>query len=94
MYYKEVQDGYINALHICGVVDTEEFIEISESEYYNIVSICENKPEDTKTIVYKLDAETLEYVETPAPEPEPEPEPRYTLDEAAEVIMQEVASHE
>ena len=63
--------------------------EISEDEYYNIFKIIQNKPEDTDTIIYKLHADTLEYVAYDRPE-EPVIEP---TDPVIDSIISEVANN-
>ena len=67
---------------------SENQAEITEEEYNNILSIIQNKPEDTETIVYKLHADTLEYVAYDRPE-EPVIEP---TDPVVDSIISEVAN--
>lgn len=92
-YFKLVEDGYLIS------IGSDDFTgeTIIKDEYNSLENIINNKPEDTRTHYYMLRADTLEYVaiERPEPLPEPEePEPTYTLDEAAGIIVQEVAANE
>ena len=64
-------------------------IEVTESEYLQITGIISNKPEDTETTIYKLRADTLEYVGYDRPE-EPVIEP---TDPVIDSIISEVASN-
>lgn len=55
--YKVIKDGIL-----CAIGKDESTGEtISEKEYSDINSIVKNKPEDTETEIYVLDAENLEY---------------------------------
>ena len=58
-YYKEVTDNIIIGLYKS---DNLSLTEITEEEYNTILLVVQNKPEDTDTIIYKLHADTLEYV--------------------------------
>ena len=86
MKYKQIKD---NILTMIGEVEhiSENQAEITEEEYNNILSIIQNKPEDTDTIIYKLHADTLEYVAYDRPE---EPTP---TDPEIDSIISEVASN-
>ena len=64
-------------------------IEVTESEYIQIIGIISNKPEDTDTTIYKLHADTLEYVAYDRLE---EPTPIET-DPVVDSIISEVASN-
>ena len=88
MRYKQIED---NILVVIGVSKAlgEGQIEITEDEYNNILSVIKNKPEDTDTIIYKLNAETLEYEPYDRPE-EPVIEP---TDPVIDSIISEVASN-
>ena len=88
MKYKQIED---NILTMIGEVEhiSENQFEITESEYNEILSIIQNKPEDTETIIYKLHADTLEYVAYDRPE-EPVIEP---TDPVIDSIISEVASN-
>ena len=79
MYYKQIENGYINSLHISEAYQGEE---ITEEEYNIIMSVINSKPEDTETHFYKLKADTLEY------EAIERLEPSYNLEEStkSEVI--------
>ena len=88
MYYKEIEDNILIAIGESKVLG-EGQIEITAEEYNNILSIIQNKPEDTETIIYKLHADTLEYVGYDRPE-EPVIEP---TDPVIDSIISEVASN-
>ena len=87
-YYKHIDGDYID---YTGTGDGVG-IDISETEYNNILSIINNKPADTETHYYKLRADTLEYEMIERDEPIILPEPTYTLDEAATILAQEVSA--
>ena len=89
-YYKMIENGYVLSIGDNGKIGEP----ITEEEYNNILSIIQNKLEDTETHYYMLRTDTLEYEAIERPEPIPIPEPTYTLDEAAAVIASEVASNE
>ena len=88
MKYKQIED---NILTMIGEVEhiSENQVEITESEYNEILSVIQNKPEDTETTIYKLNAETLEYEPYDRPE-EPVIEP---TDPVIDSIISEVASN-
>ena len=88
MKYKKIEENILIAIGESKVLG-EGQIEISEEEYNNILSIIQNKPEDTDTIIYKLHADTLEYVAYDRPE---EPTPIET-DPVVDSIISEVASN-
>ena len=56
-YYKHIDGDYIDYIGTGDGVG----IDISETEYNNILSIINNKPTDTETHYYVLKADTLEY---------------------------------
>ena len=87
MKYKQIED---NILVTIGDIKTiqEGLTEITEEEYNNILSVIQNKPEDTDTIIYKFHADTLEYVAYDRPE-EPVPE----SDPVVDSIISEVANN-
>lgn len=85
-YYKEITDNIIIGLYKS---DNLSLTEITEEEYNTILSVIQNKPEDTETIIYKLNAETLEYEPHDRPE---EPTPIET-DPVVDSIISEVASN-
>ena len=87
MKYKQIED---NILTMIGEVEhiSENQVEITESEYNEILSVIQNKPEDTDTIIYKLHSDTLEYVAYDRPE-EPVIEP---TDPVIDSIISEVAN--
>ena len=86
MKYKKIEDNILVAIGESKVIG-ENQTEITSEEYNNILSIIQNKPEDTDTIIYKLHADTLEYVAYDRP---PEPEP---TDPEIDSIISEVASN-
>ena len=88
MKYKQIEENILVAIGESKALG-EGQIEISEEEYNNILSIIQNKPEDTETIIYKLHADTLEYVAYDRPE-EPVIEP---TDPVIDSIISEVASN-
>ena len=88
MYYKQIEENILVAIGESKAIG-EGQIEITESEYNNILSIIQTKPEDTDTIIYKLHADTLEYVAYDRPE-EPVIEP---TDPEIDSIISEVASN-
>ena len=61
MYFKHIEDNIILGIGKSEMI-LEGFTEITKEEYENILSVIQNKPEDTETIIYKLHADTLEYV--------------------------------
>ena len=85
-YYKIVENNIIVSV---GEINAKESFdgEITEEEYNSILSVIQNKPEDTDTIIYKLHADTLEYVAYDRPE---EPTP---TDPTIDSIIEEVASN-
>ena len=87
MKYKQIEENILVAIGESKALG-EGQIEISEEEYNNILSIIQNKPEDTDTIIYKLHADTLEYVAYDRPE-EPVIEP---TDPVIDSIISEVAN--
>lgn len=67
-YYKRIEDDYISAIGV-NIGGTE----ITETEYNEILSVIQNKPQDTDAIGYRLKTDlTWESYEK---EPEPDPEP-------------------
>ena len=65
--YKLVADNILIMIGNSPVLPPGVIV-ISEEEYYNIFKVIQNKPEDTDTIIYKLNADTLEYVAYDRPE--------------------------
>ena len=88
MKYKQIEENILVAIGESKALG-EGQIEIFEEEYNNILSAIQNKPEDTETIIYKLHADTLEYVAYDRPE-EPVIEP---TDPVIDSIISEVASN-
>ena len=88
MKYKQIEDNILIAIGESKAIG-ENQTEISEDEYNNILSVIRSKPDDTDTIVYKLHADTLEYVEYDRPE---EPTPIET-DPVIDSIISEVAQN-
>ena len=88
MKYKQIEDNILVAIGESKAIG-ENQTEITEEECNNILSVIRNKPDDTETIIYKLHADTLEYVEYDRPE-EPVIEP---TDPVVDSIISEVASN-
>ena len=89
-YYKIIEDNIlIGLLKRESKISNDIFIGITESEYNNILSVIASKPEDTETTIYKLHADTLEYVGYDRPA-EPVIEP---TDPVIDSIISEVASN-
>ena len=88
MKYKQIEDNILVAIGESKAI-SENQIEITPEEYNTILSVIQNKPEDTDTIIYKLNAETLEYEPYDRPE-EPIIEP---TDPTIDSIIEEVASN-
>lgn len=87
MRYKQIEDNILVAIGESKATG-ENQIEITSEEYNNILSVIASKPEDTDTIIYKLHADTLEYVAYDRP-PEPVIEP---TDPVIDSIISEVAN--
>ena len=87
MYYKIIEENMLIMVGKSKVINKPQ-IEIYEEEYNHILSIIASKPEDTDTIIYKLHADTLEYVAYDRPE---EPTPIET-DPVIDSIISEVAN--
>ena len=87
MKYKKIEENILVAIGESKTIG-EGQTEISENEYNNILSVIQNKPEDTETTIYKLNAETLEYEPYDRPE-EPVIEP---TDPTIDSIIEEVAN--
>ena len=88
MRYKQIEDNILIDIGESKAIG-ENQTEITEEECNNILSVIANKPEDTETIIYKLHADTLEYVGYDRPE-EPVIEP---TDPVIDSIISEVASN-
>lgn len=88
MFYKSIEENILVAIGEAKIIGTGQ-AEITEEEYNNILSVIASKPEDTDTIIYKLHADTLEYVAYDRPE-EPVIEP---TDPVIDSIISEVASN-
>ena len=87
MYYKTIEDNILIAIGTSSAIVGNR-IEITADEYNNILSVIASKPEDTETIIYKLHADTLEYVAYDRPiEPVIEP-----TDPVIDSIISEVAN--
>lgn len=87
MKYKQIKENILVAIGETKALG-EGQIEITAEEYNNILSVIQTKPEDTDTIIYKLHADTLEYVAYDRPE-EPVIEP---TDPVIDSIISEVAN--
>lgn len=79
-FYKIADDGYITAI---GTNGNDSVTEITEIEYYDILSIIGDKPSSPEGYTHRLRADTLEWelVELP-PVPDVEDEP--TIEDKAE----------
>ena len=88
MKYKQIEENILVAVGESKAIG-ENQTEITAEEYNNILSIIQTKPEDTDTIIYKLHADTLEYVAYDRPE---EPTPIET-DPVVDSIISEGASN-
>ena len=88
MKYKQIEENILVVIGDSKAIG-EGQTEITVEEYNNILSIIQNKPEDTDTIIYKLHADTLEYVAYDRPE---EPTPIET-DPVVDSIISGVASN-
>ena len=88
MKYKQIEENILISIGESKAIG-ENQTEITEEEYNNILSVIQNKPEDTDTIIYKLNAETLEYEPYDRPE-EPVIEP---TDPAIDSTISDVASN-
>ena len=64
-YYKQIEDNILVGLYKSNNLPLEE---ISETEYNNILSIIQSKPEDTESFIYLLNAKTMQYKPYPRPE--------------------------
>ena len=87
MLYKQIDDNVLVVIGESKAIG-ENQTEITEEECNNILSVIQNKPEDTDTIIYKLHSDTLEYVAYDRPE-EPVIEP---IDPVIDSIISEVAN--
>ena len=88
MKYKQIEENILVAIGESKAIGGGQ-AEITAEEYNNILSVIQNKPEDTESIIYKLHADTLEYVAYDRPE-EPVIEP---TDPVIDSIISEVASN-
>ena len=61
MLYKQIENGYIPYLGNSKVIP-QTAVEITEAEYNQIMEVIKTKPEDTLEAVYRLSAETSQYV--------------------------------
>ena len=57
------ENGFVTALCDLKVLP-ENAIKLTDTEYAEILDTIRNKPQDTETEAYRLDAETLVYVIT------------------------------
>ena len=88
MKYKQIEENILVAIGETKAIG-EGQIEITAEEYNNILSVIASKPEDTETTIYKLHADTLEYVAYDRPE-----EPTLIeTDPVVDSIISEVASN-
>ena len=89
MYYKTIEENILIMVGTSSAI-RENQTEITAEEYNNILSVIARKPEDTDTIIYKLNAETLEYEPYDRPE---EPTPTEPTDPTIDSIIEEVAQN-
>ena len=82
MYYKQIEENILIAIGKSKAI-SGGLTEITGEEYNAILSVIASKPEDTETTIYKLHADTLEYVAYDRPEePTPtEPSNPYGIDD-------------
>ena len=72
-YYKNISNGYVFAISaIYGETKLSE-TKISESEYYELLSVIRNRPSAPDGYDYKLRADNLEWELVKLPPVEPEP---------------------
>lgn len=66
-YFKQIIDGYI-----VGISKGGHGVEITESEYNEIMTIIRTHPQETETIGYRLKTDLTweSYEKEPQPEPE------------------------
>lgn len=77
-FFKIINNGYIEAIGK-GNSGTK----ITEEEYNEILSVIQNRPQETETIGYRLKTDlTWESYEK-----EPQPEPDLTADEIVDIIF-------
>lgn len=77
-FFKIINNGYIEAIGK-GNSGTK----ITEEEYNEILSVIQNRPQETETIGYRLKTDlTWE-----SHEKEPQPEPDLTADEIVDIIF-------
>ena len=77
-YYKYTDNGYILAVGTGGMG-----VEITETEYTEIMDVIANKPKEFAEIGYRLKTDlTWESYEK-----EPQPEPDLTADEIVDIIF-------
>ena len=88
MRCKQIENNILVAIGESKAIG-ENQTEITSEEYNNILSVIASKPEDTDAIIYKLHADTLEYMAYDRPE---EPTPIET-DPVIDSIISEVASN-
>lgn len=74
MYYKTIEDNIVTTIGTSSTV-SEPNVEITKTEYDNILSLIKNKPQDTEETVYKLVADTMTYEPFDAPPVIPVEEP-------------------
>lgn len=82
MLYKTIENGLLVAIGSSDYIGESQH-EITQEEYDSIISVIQNKPEDTDDTIYVLDAESMEYVPTERPiEPTPiEPSNPYGIED-------------
>ena len=60
MYYKSIENNIIISIGTSSAIGNNQ-TETTAEEYNNILSIIQNKPEDTLESIYRLSAETNQY---------------------------------
>lgn len=63
-YYKKIEDGIITQFGTCISVHSSQ-IEINEDEWNTLIQIHAERPADTLESVYRLSAETEQYIPYP-----------------------------
>lgn len=81
-YYKIVENGYITAVGTGG-----GGTEITETEYNQILTVIQQKPQRTETTDYHL-LPDLTWEEYQRIDPEPEPEVPENIEEATQFLIQ------
>lgn len=86
MKYKQIKDNILLAIGESKSIGSSQ-TEITETEYNYILSIIQSKPEDTESIIYLLNAESMQYEPYPRPE-EPVIEPDATVKDYQDALTE------